>query len=188
MSLLSNGVSIDPVQREHLWKHAFATSRIATVMTKRRPWVNREEASILGLIHDIGHLIMAVYFSEQFNTIMAIASKRMSPPWLVEIQRGFLHTQLGKYVAVRWAFPESFQAVIEFHHSPERCEAFRTETMLIYLADALSNSVQYPELLTDETTLSCCKDLCIPEEEWQEYQESLEQIWPEVDQLWNLLS
>jgi HD-like signal output (HDOD) protein len=188
MSLLSNGASVDPVQREHLWKHAFATSRIATIIAKKRPLVNHEEAGILGLIHDIGRLVMAIYFSEQFKTIMAIASKRRSPPWCVETERGLSHTQFGKYVALRWAFPESFQAVIEFHHSPERCGSFRTETMLVYLANVLSNSLQYPELLSDETTLSCCKKLYIPEEEWQEYQHSLEHVWPEVDQLWNLLS
>ena len=29
--------------------------------------------------------------------------------------------------------------------------------------------------------------LYISEDEWEEYQESVERIWPEVDQLWNLL-
>ena len=88
---------------------------------------------------------MAIYFNQQFQTTMAIASRRRIPPQCVEIERGLSHTQLGKYVALRWAFPESFQAVIEFHHSPDRCKSFRTGTMLIYLANVLSNSPQYPE-------------------------------------------
>ena len=188
MSLFSNNASLDPVQRERLWKHAFATSRIAFMMMKKRPWLSPEEASVLGLVHDIGRLVMATYFGEQFKTIVAIASRNGSPQWCVEIQSGLSHIQLGKYVALRWAFPESFQSVIEFHHSPYRCESFRIETKLIYLANILSNSQQYPEFLSDETTLACCKDLHIAEEEWQEYQDSLERVWPEVDQLWNLLS
>jgi hypothetical protein len=46
---------------------------------------------------------------------------------------------------------------------------------------------EYPELVNEESTLSHCRDLYISEEEWEEYQESVERIWPEVDQLWNLL-
>ncbi len=187
MNLLSDARRIDPVVREQLWKHAFATSKIAAEISKKRPWVKREEAALLGLIHDIGYVAMAAYFGEYFKFIMDTASRRNSPPWCVEMQTGLSHTEVGKYLASRWALPESFQAVIEFHHSPERCDSHRSEIRLIHLADVLSNSRSYPHLLTDEATLSYCRDLCISEDEWQEYQNSLEFIRPEVDQLWDLL-
>jgi putative nucleotidyltransferase with HDIG domain len=187
MNLFSNGHSIDPFFREYLWKHAFATSKIAVEMTKKRPWLNREDAAVLGLTHDIGYLVMATYFREHFNSIMEIASSRKCPAWCVEMQIGLSHTQLGKYLASRWAFPEQFQAVIEYHHSPDRSRSYQAEVKLIHLANVLSNSLHYPELLTDAATLSCCGELHISEEEWQEYQDGLELIWPQVDQLWNLL-
>lgn len=187
MNMLSDGATIDPEQRERLWKHAFATSRIAAEMSRKRPWVSRDEAAAMGLLHDIGYVVMAAHFSERFKSIMDAAEKRKSPPWCVEVTAGISHTQLGRYVAVRWAFPESFRAVIEFHHSPDKSRAFAAETKLIFLANILSNSVGYPELLQDEATLSCCRELYISEEEWQEYQDGLELVWPEVDQLWNLL-
>ncbi|MFZ2447757.1 MAG: HDOD domain-containing protein [Syntrophobacteraceae bacterium] len=187
INLMSDGRKIDPVHRERLWKHAFATSRIAAAICKKRPWVKREEAALLGLIHDIGHLAMATYFSEYFQYVMDTAARRNSSPWCVEMQAGLSHTEVGKYLASRWALPESFQAVIEFHHCPERCDSHRSEIRLIHLADVLSSSPYYPHLLTDEATLSYCRDLFISEDEWQEYQDSLEFIWQEVDQLWGLL-
>jgi HD-like signal output (HDOD) protein len=187
MNLFSNGGSIEPLLRERLWKHAFATSRIAVEISKRRTWLNQEEAAVLGIIHDIGHLVMATHFSEQFSNILETAANRKCPPWCVEMQVGFSHTQLGKYLASRWAFPESFQAVIEYHHTPGRSRSFQAEVKLIHLANVLSNSLEYPELLTDEATLSYCGELHISEDEWQEYQDGLELIWPQVDQLWNLL-
>ncbi len=187
MSMLSIGPELGDADREHLWKHAFTTSKIAAEMSKKRPWMNREEASILGLVHDIGRLVMAMYFNEQYRAIKEIASKRKAPPWCVEMQLGLTHTQLGRYLASRWVFPDLFRAVIEFHHSPGNSKSFKTEVRLIYLANVLSNSSEYPELLTDEATLSYCRDLYISEEEWQEYQDSLAFIRPEVNQLWNLL-
>lgn len=187
MNLFSNGLSIDPLLREHLWKHSFATSRIAVEMASKRPWLNREDAAVLGLIHDIGYLVMATCFREHFSSILETASNRKCPVWCVEMQVGLSHTQLGKYLAARWAFPEAFQAVIEYHHAPDRSRSYQAEVKLIYLANVLSNSPQYPELLDDAATLSYCGELHISEEEWQEYQDGLELIWPQVDQLWNLL-
>ena len=168
-NLFSNAPSNDPLLRENLWKHAFATSRIAVEMSKKRPWLNREDAAALGLIHDIGHLAMATYFPEHLSSILEIASNRKCPVWCVEMQFGLSHTKLGKYLASRWALPESFQAVIEYHHSPGRSRCCQAEIKLIYLADVLSNSRQFPELLADEATLSYLGELHIPVEEWREY-------------------
>jgi HD-like signal output (HDOD) protein len=188
VSVLSSGAPIEPVYRERLWKHSFAVSRIAMVIAGRRPWLHVEEASVLGLIHDIGLIIMALYFREQFTWVMEVSSKRNSPHWNVEMQAGLTHTELGRILALRWALPEMFQAVVEFHHSPDKSLAYNAETRLIHLADVLSNSTQYPELLEDEETLASCRELHIPEDEWQEYHKDLHMIWHEIDQLWNLLN
>jgi HD-like signal output (HDOD) protein len=103
------------------------------------------------------------------------------------MQFGLSHTKIGKYLASRWALPESFQTVIEYHHSPDRSRYHQAEVKLIYLADVLSNSRKFPELLADEATLSYCGELHISEEEWKKYQDGLEFIWLQVDQFWNVL-
>ncbi len=188
MSVLSSGARIDPAQRELLWKHSFAVSRLAAAIAGRRPWMNVEEAAVLGLIHDIGHIIMAMYFKERFESIMDISSKTNIPQWEVEVQIGFTHTRLGRILAMRWALPEMFQTVIEFHHNPDESLVFNPETRLVHLADVLSNSSRNPELMEDEGTLSSLRELFIPEEEWREYEEYLQAIGPEINQLWNLLN
>jgi HD-like signal output (HDOD) protein len=187
IGLLSSGRLISASHREMLWKHAFACSRIAGEMTRKRPWMTRNEAAMLGLLHDLGWIVMAAYFNEQFTAIYETAARRKIPPWLVETQYGLEHSRLGRYIASRWALPEIFQAVMEFHHYPEKSRSFSTEVRFIHLVNVLGHSHEYPELLDEEGTLSRCRDLYISEEEWQEYQSSVEIIWPEVDQLWNLL-
>jgi len=62
-NLLSNGRVVSPAHREMLWKHSFASSKIATEITKKRPWMNEDEAAVLGLIHDLGWIVMAMYFN-----------------------------------------------------------------------------------------------------------------------------
>ena len=52
MNLLSNGASVDPVQREHLWKGTLLPHpRLQRLLRKKRPLVNREEASVLAAIY-----------------------------------------------------------------------------------------------------------------------------------------
>lgn len=187
MGLLSNGKSISEAHREMLWKHAFCCSRIASEMTRKRPWINGAEAAVLGLVHDLGWIAMAACFNEQFSAIFETAARRNIPPWCIETHYGLEHCQLGKYLAMRWALPDDIKAVIEFHHFPDRCRSFKTEVSLMHLADVLSHLREYPELVNEETTLSQCRELYISEEEWMEYQESMETIFLEVEQLWNLL-
>ncbi len=187
MSLIASGATISRSHREFLWKHAFSTSMVASEMTGKRPWMNRNEASILGLVHDLGQMVLVTCFNEQFTAIMETAAKGGLPCWCVETRYGLAHSQLGKYLAARWTLPDVFKAVIEFHHCPERSETFKTEVRLIFLANILSNSREYPELTNDEATLSVCREMYISEDEWQEYQDNLVHVWSSVDQLWNLL-
>jgi putative nucleotidyltransferase with HDIG domain len=187
MEMFADNRALSRAQREALWKHAFATARIAREMATRRPWLDKEDAYLLGLLHDIGRVLMAVYFSDHYQTVEALAHKRKLPPWCVEFHYGLLHTEVGKWAALRWGFHESLQRVIEFHHMPGKSTSYAPEVKTIYLANVLANSREYPELVDDPCTLACCKDLYISEEEWDGYRGALSDIWLEVDQLWNLL-
>jgi HD-like signal output (HDOD) protein len=187
MNVLANGHSISAVYREMLWKHSFVTSRALVEVNKKRPWLDREEASLLGLLHDLGWIVMAAHFKDQFTAVFEAAERRKIPSWCAETHYGIVHTQLGKYLAARWAFPEVLKAAIEFHHFPEKSKSFKAEVKLTYLANVLSHSRDFPELVSDEVTMLHCRELNISEEEWQEYQEKVQLIWDEVDELWNLL-
>ena len=95
---------------------------------------------------------------------------------------------VGKWLSIRWAFPELFQVVMVFHHEPLRAPAFRSEATIIALANILANSKDYPEYLNDYCTLRYREKVMISEEEWSEHQERLNEIWSEVDQFWSLLA
>ena len=175
------------IERERLWKHAFATARIAGEMASMRPWIDKEDAYLLGLLHDIGRVVMAVYFPDHCRTIELLAEKRRLPLWCVEFQHGLAHTEIGKWAAVRWGFDVVMQRVVEFHHTPDKATSHFPEVKTVYLADVLANSREYPQFVDDPCTLAYCKDLYISREEWSGYCGVLSDIWLEVDQLWNLL-
>ncbi|MDR3569195.1 MAG: HDOD domain-containing protein [Syntrophobacteraceae bacterium] len=184
---LPNECVIGEAHRERLWKHSFVASKIAVEISGHRPWMNVEEAFLLGLTYDIGWQIMAVCFRSQFEDILKTAARNKVPPWWIEARYGMSHTQIAFYLGAQRALPECFQAVAAFHHIPEKSSSFKTEVTLISLVDVLAHAREHPEAMNEELTLSRCKRLNICEDEWSGYQQRLDRIWFEADHLWRML-
>jgi HD-like signal output (HDOD) protein len=187
VGLFTGKVTIDLEERERLWKHGFATARMARELARKRPWISEEEAYILGLFHDLGWVVMAAHLSEYYDYIQNLARSWKVIPWHLERQCGVTHTRIGKWVAIKWSFPEVFQKVIEFHHNPENSPSFKPEVTMISLADLLVNSKEHPDLPIDEAALTYRRELCITDEEWKDCWKRSHEIWLEVDQFWDLL-
>jgi HD-like signal output (HDOD) protein len=187
LHLFDGRSSLEDDRKERFWKHAFATAQIAAQIASKRSWINREEAFLLGLLHDLGRVIMAACFKEHYNSLERVAQTRRIPIWYLESETGPTHMLIGKWLAVKWGFPEVFQHVIEFHHIPAKSPHFNPEVRMICLADILANSREFPGPVDDETTRSHCRALYVTEEEWKEYQAGLEEVWDQVDGMYDLL-
>jgi HD-like signal output (HDOD) protein len=187
IGMCSGDSSLSLEVREQVWKHGYATARAAGELARRRPWINEEEAYTLGLIHDLGWIVMATCFADYYRHLQELARSRNLLPWNLESQYSLTHSRIGKWIAIKWAFPEVFQRVMEFHHTPEHSPAFKPEVRMVYLANLLANGKEHPGLPVDEITAGCRRELCITDEEWHACRKRLDQVWLEVDQLWNLL-
>ncbi len=188
LDLVSNGSGLGIRTREKLWKHAFAVGKAAGFMADKRPWVDRENAYFLGLLHDFGKLILAVHFLDHFQAIEELVEARQIPFVEAEKIHGIAHGEVGSWVGRKWGLPELYLEVMEFHHQPEKSLRFKPEVTLLHLANILANSRENPELLDAEPTLSHCRELRISEEEWIEFGERMAQAWVEVEVLWKVLS
>ncbi|MGC8491478.1 MAG: HDOD domain-containing protein [Syntrophobacteraceae bacterium] len=184
---VASGGAMGEVFREVLWKRSFAASKIAVEMAGKRPWIKVEEAFLLALVYDIGWVVMAECFGEQFEAIFQTAAKMKAPCWWVEVRYGLSHAEMGWYLASQRGLPETFKAVAAFHHAPEKSVAYQAEATLICLVDTLAQSREHPEAFDAKLTRSRCGRLFISEEEWGGYHQSMERIWSEADQMWKLL-
>ncbi len=187
MQLCTDASVLKPSQREKIWKHAYATARIASDIARIKPWISKELAYVLGLLHDLGRLAMAVHFYDYYEMVSRLAETRQIPPWLAECEGGTTHAEIGRWMCTKWALPEVFAMVTEFHHQPFQSPSHKAEVTLVYLANVLANAGQFPEYLNDELTLSCTRQLCLTEENWDLCIERSNSVWPQVDAFWALL-
>ncbi|NML59905.1 HDOD domain-containing protein [Massilia sp. RP-1-19] len=114
-TLPGNGGHLDPAR---FWRHSMATAVCARSIA-RRTRLNQDYAFLSGLLHDIGRLVLATRFPQQYAAAMAWRDRHDA--WQVEAEQqvlGIDHQQVGLMLAETWKFPLLIQRAIGFHHAP----------------------------------------------------------------------
>lgn len=137
-----NHVQSGKVYNTHkLWKHGMAVSALAEIIADFIPGCHAEEASTLGLFHDIGKMSLNL-----FPEFVQPATLEVHKGHLMYEHEGFscTHVDLGMLLARHWELPEKIIEGIAYHHYPAYAEAdtipqeVRAEVFAVYLADLLA--------------------------------------------------
>lgn len=106
------------LSEDDLWLHSTAASLAVRAIARECPKAGlAETASIAGLVHDVGKLIMVRYMKADFSTILAVRDRHEIT--FVEAERELLgcdHAEVGGEVARHWGFPADIQEAIARHH------------------------------------------------------------------------
>jgi len=126
---------------QKLWKHGMAVSALAEIIAYFIPNCHAEQASTLGLFHDIGKMSLNL-FPEFIQPAKLETSKGHL---MYEYERfSCTHIDLGVLLAKHWELPEKIIQGINYHHHPAYAEAdvipddIRAEVFAVYLADLLA--------------------------------------------------
>ncbi|MBV9265744.1 MAG: HDOD domain-containing protein [Acidobacteriaceae bacterium] len=124
---------------ESLWQHSFRTSLYAANIARLVAPSDsrlREQAQVAGLLHDIGHLLLACNMPDLFERAIQLASERGID--LFEAERELLgasHAEVGAYVLALWGLPDEITEAILHHHQVRSCES--RVAFAVHIADAL---------------------------------------------------
>ena len=129
-----NGV----VPKEVFWRHALATALVLQKLAEEFAALAHENIYIAGLLHDIGILINALLFPEDFHEVMKQAVTEQSSILSAELRvLGFTHAESGRVLADAWKLPLEVSETIEFHHAPDRQTSDGEATRIVHVADQL---------------------------------------------------
>ena len=93
----------------------------AKLLTEKINRQHGENAFFLGLLQNIGMLIMAGSMPDEYEKVIGEAASSESP--LHEVENtllGINHMDVGGFVTDSWGLPATFNVPIGFHHCPER--------------------------------------------------------------------
>jgi len=123
------------------WMHSAAVGQTTMHLAARlhHPALSAESFYLMGLLHDIGKVVLACLMPEEFNEIYARAAAEKRSPAEVEVEvLGVEHGHLGAWYLERQGIPLNVREAVRFHHSGslEEKQHFQ-HAALIRLADRL---------------------------------------------------
>ena len=134
----------DGVDTTFFWRHAIATALCARSLA-REAKLNQGNAFIAGLLHDIGELVLATRFHDQYTEVLALRGNRDTETVKAEQSVfGVDHQRVGLLLAQSWKFPAMIQRVISQHHAPQR-EDLGDLTALVHVAEAIVPALDLSE-------------------------------------------
>ena len=124
-----------------LWQHSLGCGIAAKVLAKKTG-LDPEQAFSAGLLHDIGKMVLNIFYSEDYTKVLDYRDEHDCP--LIEAEEqvlGFNHAIVGSLMAKRWTLPDDIISAIEHHHQPESEQATPL-ARLLHVADVISRSLK----------------------------------------------
>jgi len=136
--------------QKELWRHAMAVSALAELVAKHVPNCNPHEAATLGLLHDMGRMLLNQTLK---TSTMAPSNSLLEPKGYMHweaMMAGCTHVEAGVLLAINWELPGTIVQGIRFHHHPAYApaenvpEAIRNEVFAVYIADLIAIQMKFP--------------------------------------------
>ena len=138
--MLDRGLPPYALPRRVAWRHAATASIAARNLAVLLKIGSPEEASIAGLLHDVGKMVLTSVCPDAAAAAVANARSQRLPVWQAEAQvLGFHHGAVGAALLRSWDLPEAVIDAVAFHHQPHLTR--NQLATVVYLADAAAHAV-----------------------------------------------
>lgn len=121
---------------EDLWEHSLATAYCSKIMARKLKNKEAEKLFMLGLLHDIGKLLLVGIIDELSKVRAGFDNKDA-----VHEIMGQLHADFGAALLKNWCYSEEFQNIAHYHHVPFNSKRVSPELLIVYLANLMVRKI-----------------------------------------------
>ncbi len=133
------------------WRRSVRCGLLAGSFAKHAGLEHADECFVLGLLREVGHLIMYQMIPERAQSALVEASHLRQPVANVEQENiGCDYTEVGAELMHRWGMPKRFESAIRYQMDPAEAGDDTTYACLLYASGRLSELL---EEATPEETL-----------------------------------
>lgn len=129
-----------------MWKHSIAVGSIAKAIASAEDAAREvlDNAFMAGLLHDVGKLVLATNFPEQYAGVTKLVEQKdISAVSAEEETFGAAHPELGAYLLGLWGLPDAIVEAVAFHHRPSDSLAVEFASLTaVHVANALEHQAR----------------------------------------------
>lgn len=120
------------------WYHAIGVAVISRRLDEETGHHFREDVFTAGIIHDIGKIVMAHYFSDRFQAVIETMHREQINFWEAEHRHFPMnHADVGIQLTRRWHLPDPMCNVVGRHHTTSKTSSVDNLVHIVHTADAL---------------------------------------------------
>ncbi|MFT5048730.1 MAG: HD-like signal output (HDOD) protein [Chlamydiales bacterium] len=145
-----------------LWQECLHVALFARHVAERSGYPNKDLAYTVGLLQNIGHIVLDRFMEEQRDEIKALSEDGVDLLTAEKTVLGMDHAQCSYRMARKWGFPSILTRAIRAHHSPADAADLTALCGIVNVAEGLAfeslsdqgTSMLYP---VDRETATICK-------------------------------
>ena len=141
-SLIADNELCQKSNIKRIWRHLIETAASARSIAEAIHYPEPEEAFVAGIMHDIGIIIMLLYYKDAYLDLYQKMKSDRKGIIQAEIDKfGLNHTEIGSEMMNSWKLPASFADVALNHHSLDTDSVLMNDSKLVdivALADRLT--------------------------------------------------
>lgn len=125
------------------WEHAIACGIASKMIARENKYRVSGEGFVTGLLHDIGKLVVNLYFRKEFEKIFWLMLESNEPMYKVELRvlENVNHADIGAWLAEKWNLPPKLVEGIRYHHNPAKVCQNPQLPAIVHVADYLVKSL-----------------------------------------------
>ena len=135
-------VSSEVLDMGSFWRHSIACGIAARTIGVYRRVANIERLYVLGLMHDIGRLIMHMEIPSQAAETLEVAV--VEKKFLHDVEKqilGYDHCEVGSELMKSWKLPASLCEPVLHHHRQVTTNHSADDNTMLYFAEVISTAM-----------------------------------------------
>jgi putative nucleotidyltransferase with HDIG domain len=121
ITVCTKGIFKNPgLMEKKIWEHSLGTAVGARLLAKKTGLMDADEAFLGGLLHDVGRMILAVVYRNEYQLIFEkFYNGRMANEMVLDAEKqefGYDHAEIGSRVITKWRLPNVLGRVCRRHH------------------------------------------------------------------------
>ena len=130
--------------KKQFWRDSFMIASISKLIARHTD-ADPETAFTIGMMHNIGELLIHIVHSEESVKIDKLVEAGANRIDLQQNQFDYDFTQAGAELAKRWKFPDVIIQGIRQQSTPNDFEEYSSYSTIVYLAEYLNESFKKEE-------------------------------------------